>query len=261
MDLKGPPLTFDEIPGTSAPLISPSKTSFACISLNIRDRIRLIQFPQHDITAISSVIQSSWPRGIQDQRNYSSAYEFKLKGYPWIGRGSEAISSRIVLREIFAYLFSVGWILYASTDISKKEDDKDTMIFRKQRLPPPESQWISISFNQSDRLRLIGADADLIAAFGELLRNMNLLKEEFWKERQSNAWEFKLHGYPWYARGEESVKTRLLGLRMIETLENHGWSLYSSLDQSDGQGETTSDADSWFCVRDKQWVPGMTTFH
>lgn len=165
------------------------------------------------------------------------------------------------MRGIFAYLFSIGWILHASTDISKKEFDKDTLIFRKQQTPPPESEWISISFNQRDRLRLIGANTELIASFRELLKSMRLLQEEFWKDKYNNAWEFKINGYPWYAMGEETVKTRLLVLRMVETLETHGWSLYSSLDQSNGHGENTSEADSWFCVRDKQWVPGMAVFH
>jgi hypothetical protein len=162
---------------------------------------------------------------------------------------------------MFAYLFSVGWILHASTDISKNGFDKDTLIFRKQQMPPPQSEWISISFNQADRLRLIGASLELKTSFGELLKSMRLLQEGFWKEKHNNAWEFKLHGYPWHATGEETVKTRLLILRMVDTLEAHGWSLYSSLDQSNGHGQNANEADSWFCVKDKQWVPGMAIFH
>lgn len=261
MDLKGPPPAFDTPEKSAAPSYSPFKTSFAAISLHKSDRIRLLQFPQSDIVAIRGIIKKSWPRGIQDERTYSSSYEFKLSGYPWSGQGPDAIPSRIVMRGIFAYLFSIGWILHASTDISKKEFDKDTLIFRKQQTPPPESEWISISFNQRDRLRLIGANTELIASFRELLKSMRLLQEEFWKDKYNNAWEFKINGYPWYAMGEETVKTRLLVLRMVETLETHGWSLYSSLDQSNGHGENTSEADSWFCVRDKQWVPGMAVFH
>lgn len=164
------------------------------------------------------------------------------------------------MREILAHLFSVGWILHASTDLSKKETDKDTLIFRKQQTPPPESEWISISFNQSDRLRLIGADTELIEAFRQLLKGRGKLQNEFWKDQVLNAWEFKIHGNPWWATGEETVKTRELVLKMLEVLEMYGWSLYASIDQNQA-GEHSSETDSWFCVRDKGWVMGSSVFH
>ena len=166
------------------------------------------------------------------------------------------------MREVFAYLFAVGWILHASTDVSKKEFDKDTLIFRKQQTPPPESEWMSISFNQTDRLRLIGdPDGKLREAFRGMLKGMSLLQEEGWKDVGRNAWEFKLNGHPWRATGEETMSTRLLLLKLVETMERGGWSLYASVDQNEGRGESTSETDSWFCVREKGWSEGSTVFH
>jgi hypothetical protein len=266
MNLNPPPPSLEEFKKsataeTPAPSYTPFQTSFASISLHRTDRIRLLQFPQSDIVAIRAVIKRSWIKGIQNEGTYSSSYEFKLFGNPWNGQGNEAITSRIVLREVFAYLYSVGWILHASTDVSKKEFDKDTLIFRKQQHPPPESNWISISFNETDKLRLIGAAKELIAAFGVLLKNMRLLQGEYWKDQRNNAWEFKINGRPWRAFGEETVTTRLLVLKLLETLEKQGWSLYLSVDQSNGHGNQTSETDSWFCVRDKQWIQGSAVFH
>lgn len=144
--------------------------------------------------------------------------------------------------------------------MSKKERDKDTLVFRKQQHPPPESEWISISFNQRDRLRLIGADEELTAAFRAMLKGMHKLQDEFWKDKILNTWEFKLHGTPWWASGEETMMTRMLVLKMLETLERQGWSLYASIDQNQS-GDNVSETDSWFCVREKGWVPGSSVFH
>jgi hypothetical protein len=261
MNLNGaPPASFETSEKMPAPSYSPSRTAFASISLHQYDRMRLMQFPQEDIAALRRVIQQTWHRGIQEERPYSVSHEFKLKGYPWSGQGKDAIPARIVMREIFAYLYSNGWILHASTDISKKLSDKDTLIFRKQQTAPPPSDWFCISFNQGDRLRLIGASEELLNSFRQLLNSMGLLQNEFWKESHNNAWEFKLNGYPWLATGEETMTTRLLILNMVGTLESHGWTLYASLDQSTA-GEKTSETDSWYCVRDKNWVPGMAVFH
>lgn len=219
-----------------------------------------MQFPAEDVAAIRGVIQRSWSKGIQHEKPYSTSYEFKLYGNPWFGQAYDAITSRIIMREIFAHLFSQGWILHLSTDVSTKKLDKDSLIFRKQQTPPPASEWIAISFNQSDRLRLIGAPQYLLADVRVLIQQMRLLQAENWKDQSLGAWEFKLHGYPWHATGEETMTTRLLLLRLLETLEGKGWSVYASIDQNTA-GENTSETDSWYVVKEKDWAEGSTVFH
>jgi hypothetical protein len=258
-----PPFEKSEKPTseTFTPAYSPFKTTFATVSLHRSDRIRLLAFPHEDVAAIRGVIKAYWRKGIQEEQTYGPSFEFKLHGYPWQGQTSDAITSRILMREILAHLFKHGWTLHASTDVSKKEMDKDTLFFRKQQSPPPESEWISISFNQFDRLRLIGANAELISAMKQVLASMNLLQEDRgWKDKELIAWEFKIRGNPWCATGVETMTTRLLLMRILECLESHGWSLYASIDQNTG-GQHTSECDSWFCVRDKAWVEGMAVFH
>jgi hypothetical protein len=235
-------------------------THFATISLHGSDRLRLLQFPAHDVDAIRAIIQSAWKQGIQKEQIYGSSKEFKLGGYPWQGYRSEGTHARVLMREIFAYLFSVGWILHASVDVSKSVFDKDTLVFRKQQSAPPPSEWIAISFNEGDKLRLIGADSALKASFGGMLNQMGLLQREEWKEQGVNAWQFKLHGYPWRPTGEETMQTRILVIRMLETLEREGWSLYASVDQNEGS-EKSGETDSWYCVKEKGWVPGKAVFH
>jgi hypothetical protein len=92
---------------------------------------------------------------------------------------------------------------------------------------------------------------------------MNFLQDEYWKEERNNVWEFKLKGYPWLRGGTDAdmVKVRVLLLRMVERLETHGWGFYSITNLYMGGGGLNSDNDSWFCVKDRQWVPGMPVFH
>lgn len=249
-------------PAYAAPAYAPFRTTFASLSLHRSDRIRLLGFPTPEIAGVRHVIQTCYNKGLQAEQVYGGAHEFKLYGNPWYGQSSDAIPSRIVMRSILAYLFSAGWILHTSTDVSKKTLDKDSLLFRKQQNPPPPSDWIAISFNTMDRLRLIGADAQLISDFKSLLSSMHLLQSDIgWKDRASGAWEFKLNGYPWNASGEETMRTRMLLLRMLECLENSGWSLYASIDQNTGSSENSSETDTWYCVRERGWVPGSAVFH
>jgi hypothetical protein len=155
---------------------------------------------------------------------------------------------------ILAYLYSVGWILQASTNVTKMEYDKDAFIFRKQETPPPETDWIAISFNQSNRLRLIGANSQLISAFRTMLKVTKLLAGEGWKDKSRKTWEFKIQGAPWIAAsGEEKMVVKLLLLKLVETLEKHGWSLYASVDQNAASMGPSGKTDTWFCTRKKGW--------
>ena len=75
---------------------------------------------------------------------------------PGSGQGDDAVPARLLMCAVLSTLHAAGWILAFSTDISKKELDKDTLIFKKSAYVEP-SIWCSISFNRSDRLRIIGA--------------------------------------------------------------------------------------------------------
>jgi hypothetical protein len=47
-------------------------------------------------------------------------------------------------------------------------------------------------------------------------------------------------------------------LRVMETLETHGWSLFSNTRlRIEGGNAVVSLSNGWFCIKDKQWVSGM----
>lgn len=89
-----------------------------------------------------------------------------------------------------------------STDISQKAQDKDLLIYREGPLPPP-CQFLAISFNDSDRLRIISGSTgpSTSASNGPPYDVINAIKnvwgvhvqKEQWRV-QGVAWEFKLAG-------------------------------------------------------------------
>ncbi|KAL8283620.1 hypothetical protein RQP46_005415 [Phenoliferia psychrophenolica] len=224
-------------------------TTFACVTLNMSDRLRLIRFSDGEINALRTTIEGLWPR-IQSERVYHGAHEFKLKGYPWSGQGREAIPARRLMCGILSTLHQRGWVLTLSTDVTKKGFDKDSLVFRFNTTPPPPSYFCAISFNEGDKLRLIGGTRELQDAIEQ--------KEPDTHEINS---KWKMLGYPWFANGDATVTTRCLILDILSMLERHGWSLYASVDQSTGGGDQgSSDTDSWYLRRRQDWQPGMPVY-
>lgn len=66
--------------------------------------------------------------------------------------------------------------------------------------------------------------------------------------------------------GEGTVTTRELILNILETLESCGRMLYTSIGQNDHKKSRADDygghyegygaTDSWYCMRQKSWIPG-----
>lgn len=49
------------------------------------------------------------------------------------------------------------------------QGDKDTLLFRRSHAPAPPIELVSVSFNEDDKLRLIGAPSDLPPAIRQVL--------------------------------------------------------------------------------------------
>ena len=90
------------------------------------DRVRLIKFPTEHIKPKEQAVRRAWPRGIQSTRKYGLAHEIKLYGNPWSGTywDKDKIAARTMISALLGELYSIGWVLKASVDLSKKEKDK-----------------------------------------------------------------------------------------------------------------------------------------
>lgn len=105
---------------------SPFQTRFACVTLNMTDRMRFINFSAPETSALRSVLGSIWP--IQDVRAYGGADEIKFKGYPWQEKVNGDDKSRRLVRRMLEALYDMGWVLQAAVDVSRKELDKGMVV-------------------------------------------------------------------------------------------------------------------------------------
>lgn len=218
----------------------------------------MLQFPPSSTEAVRKAINANWPRGLQSMGKYAGSQEFQLYGHPWSGIDSsgDAMDARRLMKAILEALYNEGWILYTSTDCSKKERDKDTLIFRHQDPVPERCEWMSVAFVKNDHLRFIDAPKDLISSvFSTLKYDI----QSHGGPSPKGVYDLKMNGYPWFASGEETMKTRLLLLKLIRGLEEHGFTVYASIDQySRNEGR---EADVWHCCRRVSWTPGAPVYH
>ena len=181
--------------------------------------------------------------------------------------GAEAVTSRQLMNRILAALFAQGWILNLSTDISKCTSDLDTLLFRHQVPTPAPCEWLAISFSNSNEIRFLWditkqqhydpvVDA-WISVLGSALKSHNPHK------KVPGCHQLELKGRPWRAYGEGSIHARILLLQFLTTLEQHGWTIYASIDQKlqRGNDNPSGDTDTWHCCKPTGWQPGMPVFH
>ena len=241
-------------------LVPTFQTKFASLSLHQNDKLRLLDFPDEAAEVIKLAISTGWPHGLQEHRTVHNSLELKLKGHPWLGLGTDSMHARRLMRQIFHHLFDAGWILSLSTDVSKKTRDKDTLIFRYQSPPPKPRDWICVAFSKKDRLRLMDAPIEVTNAVHEQIRDQI---QEIVAHPLPGVWEAKLKGWPWspLRDGEDVMNTRRLLLRLFAILENHGFTVYASIDQKADIDSERSETDTWHCCRLKDWERGAPVYH
>lgn len=102
-----------------------------------------------------------------------------------------------------------------------------------ERLHPAKFDGIqicSITFNMSDRIRLIGLPIDVI-------NSMRVAITKSWGQIQNerdycSTYEFKLIGFPWDGQGESAVASRRLLAAILKTMAKFGWNLLQAADVS-----------------------------
>ena len=101
------------------------QTPFAAISLNLTDRIRLVNFPAPDIAAVRDIVLAAWEKGIQAVKESEHGTELKLWGNPWFDRyhGAENNGWKL-MRALLGGLFERGWVVHSPMDLSKREGEK-----------------------------------------------------------------------------------------------------------------------------------------
>lgn len=204
------------------------------------DRLRLLACPTEVIPVIRESIQATWGK-IQDERAYHGSHEFKLKGYPWYGQGDDAVASRRLLASILTAMARQGWNLLQSTDVSKKEGDKDSLFFERATAIDADASLFAVSFNMGDRIRVIDAPG-----FFPYIKEAVVSKwpSGIQNEREYHgSMEVKLYGHPFYPTGSDAVHSKLVLAQIIANFRAVGYKLYASVDIS--YGTEGRDLESW----------------
>ena len=190
------------------------------------DRIRLLHFPPAQRDTIRTTIQRTWPRGIQNERDYYGSYEFKMHGNPWSPYGEDALHARRLTRGILATLYEAGWVLYIATDISQNPGDKDNLFFRHQSPAPTPCEWFSVTFSRGDRIRLIDAPQ---AVVDDTLAALAPETQSHAPYKIPGVYEIKLNGWPFAASGGKTMVSRQLCLKLFSVLERNGFTVSASM--------------------------------
>ncbi|KAK9765590.1 hypothetical protein K7432_005951 [Basidiobolus ranarum] len=231
-------LEFVAPPSYESSLDLPS--SICCISLNESDKIRLIGAPEHLRASFREMLKRSWRKGIQVESDYCEQPEFKLLGNPWFGHGDDAVPCRTLLIEILRYMENQGWRYIVASDVSKKQSDKATLLFEYTGIVCTPTIF-SLSFNRTDRLRVIGASPDIPGTVREAIRSYWVIQNE---KFYHGSWEFKLAGNPWFADGDDAIRARMLLMKILGALRRIGYKLHASIEVC--VGDSGYELDSWF---------------
>ncbi|WWD02829.1 hypothetical protein V865_000871 [Kwoniella europaea PYCC6329] len=234
-----PPTTYPNEPPPPFPHL------YGCLHLGRSDRVRLIGLPQNAVPAVEEAIRRVWMAGIQKSEAYYKGWEWKLSGNPWYGQGAEAIYSRRLMCHILHALSAIGWDIHMSCDLTKKSFDKDTLILHS--VQPRQKYYFSISFNESDKIRIIDPpDGRVRDAFLRAVQTWPLgIQAQI--EKEPGATQVKLRGNPWWtSSGDQVVEARLLVCTLLSAMESVGFELVSSVDMSSGSGDNNYDLDTWF---------------
>ncbi|KAL2691301.1 hypothetical protein Neosp_001682 [[Neocosmospora] mangrovei] len=249
---EAPPPSFQESVENDAAAF---KTQFACIEIRPSDRIRLINFEETDISAVHQVVRTTWSRGIDRVRPFGESREMKLHGTPWSYKSNGDDDARRLLLRIIECLHDIGWILQSAFDITKNSSSRDSLVFRKQEPAPSPCDWIAVSFDSNDKLKIIGSPPPELVT--RLLQAFSVEIQRH--EATADRVKIKFWGHPWTPSGQDTVATSLKLLSLLKVLEICGFTLYGTVGAR--HEDDTASADIMVCQRQKDWIPGAPILH
>ena len=177
-----------------------------------------------NVTAVVSVEDYSLLES-QDERLLTS--RMKLSGCSWTATGEQAVAVRKMVLAVIRVARTHKYELV--TNLNTK-GTTDSLLFQHKcsLLTSPEDMFI-MSLNRNDRLRIIGAPSYIESEAEEVVA-------EHWGVQgvapYAGSYEIKLYGTPWWADGEDTVKSRNVIARLIARFKSLGWEVGATVDVS-----------------------------
>merc|ERR1712001_743459 len=136
-------LFFIEDPGSNA--------QFSSISLCESDRLRLVDCKEESQCVRQAIANSGFRIINESEREHHA--KMRLNGRPWHCSGAEAVQARQLVARISEAMLQRGWALTDAIDISRKQDDKSMLLFR--RCVPTTASFSCICLTSTAPLRLV----------------------------------------------------------------------------------------------------------
>ena len=214
-------LFFIEDPGSNA--------QFSSISLCQRNRLRLVDCKEESQSVRQAIANSGFR--IEDESEKEHHAKMKLNGSPWHCSGAEAVQSRQLVARISEAFLQRGWALTDAIDISRREDDKSMLLFR--RCAPTTARFSCICLTSTDHLRLINfspGDQELLKTC--IMQNyLPGVARVDASGDEGNSVKFDLMGSPWSSHGG-GLHARSLLVHLFAAAINLGFQIVASADVS-----------------------------
>ena len=214
-------LFFIEDPGSNA--------QFSSISLCQRNRLRLVDCKEESQSVRQAIANSGFR--IEDESEKEHHAKMKLNGSPWHCSGAEAVQSRQLVARISEAFLQRGWALTDAIDISRREDDKSMLLFR--RCAPTTARFSCICLTSTDHLRLINfspGDQELLKTC--IMQNyLPGVARVDASGDEGNSVKFDLMGSPWSSHGG-GLHARSLLVHLFAAAITLGFQIVASADVS-----------------------------
>merc|ERR1711936_1354653 len=238
-----------------------TKTQFCSISLCRKNRLRLVDCKEETEIVRRSIEQNSGFH-IEDESVREHHAKLKLSGKPWHCSGKEAVLARQLVSKIGEAMLQRGWALTDAIDISRREDDKSMLLFR--RCVPTTATIACICLTSTDHLRLIDfspGDQEVLKTciMENYLPGVNGVDSS---GSEGRSVKFELMGSPW-SSWDWGLHARSLLLHLFSAAFRLGFQMVASADVSskfatdgDGNPDHPLDVHSIFLIK----MPPQPTF-
>lgn len=273
-ELELPPSFAEATKSSSADSSSFDTPGLACISFFDYNRLRLHNFPTALSTSVQLLCEDKWAARIKlkDCKAIPLGREIRFHGGPWADHRHG--KSQVIVRQILEHLYDEGWVLKQSLNMCRsKESDSggkqtylevanfgktyshtshtntDTVFFSQKQPPPPPCDWLCLSTDARDRLKIQEAPPPdlamaILAMLGDKVQSLAPAGQD---------WEIKFKGWPFASFDRDGQKgTQLLMASLLDKMEEFGFVLYGKVDIHGGDYP-----DTLFFVRPKGWVAGQ----
>jgi len=203
INIKGGTPTWNAVPGKDSLFfmedLASSNAKFCSISLCGWNRLRLFDCKEETRCVRRAIDNSGFK--IEEQWTKEHYVKMQLNRMPWFCSGQEAVWARQLVGRISEAMLQRGWALTDAIHISRREEDKSMLLFR--RCAPTTATIACICLTSTNHLRLIdfSSEDERVLKTCILENYLPGVKElettEYCLGTEGKSVRFELKGSPW----------------------------------------------------------------